>query len=168
MDFKEARESGILTVYTDTDPQLERAVKEYNQTMSECRFKMKRVRELETAFFVLNPIVTAGLLFLGSSPSRYMGSPASIVVLIAFAAVFLYFMIPKKKPLVPTAVSVLLIYFDVRFAILTAADVILTVWHNAVLKPLEQTDGYPVFADIGIKYERFPESAFNENSAERR
>lgn len=39
MDFKEAQTSGILTVYTDTDPQLEREVKEYNKMMSDCRKK---------------------------------------------------------------------------------------------------------------------------------
>ena len=39
MDFREAQKSGILTVYTDTVPELEREVKEYNELMSVCRKK---------------------------------------------------------------------------------------------------------------------------------
>lgn len=159
MDLDEARKSGVLTVYTDTDPELERAAKEYNQTMSECRFKMKRVRELEFAYFVLNPVVTVGLLMLGENTASALSDPVPMAALIAFAAVFLYFSVAKKKPVVPTAVSVLLLLIDIRFAILTAADIVITVWHTALLKPLKLTDGYPVFSDIAIKYERFAEGA---------
>ncbi len=39
MDFREAQKNGILTVYTDTVPELEREVKEYNELMSVCRKK---------------------------------------------------------------------------------------------------------------------------------
>lgn len=159
MDFKEAQTSGILTVYTDTDPQLEREVKEYNKMMSDCRKKMKRVRELEGAYFILNPVVILPVLFFDpfTSNTIQLGNLGPTAVLIIFAAAFLYFTIPKKNLVIPTAVSVLLLFLDIKFAILTAADIILAVWHTRLLKRLKQIDGYPRFTDILIKYERFSE-----------
>lgn len=159
MDLNEARTSGELTVYTDTDPELEREVTEYNKMMSGCRKKMKRVSELESGYFILNPVVVAGVLLADpyTTNNIQMGNLGPNLVLIIFAAVFIYFMIIKKNLVIPTAVSVLLLSLDIKFAILTAADVILAVWHAMLLSRLKKIEGYPRFLDIFIKYERFPE-----------
>ena len=159
MDFREAQKNGILTVYTDTVPELEREVKEYNELMSVCRKKMKRVSELEFGYVILNPVVIVPLLVLDSYTSNniQLGNIGPMAVLIAFAATFLYFTIPKKNLVIPTAVSLLLPFLDIKFAILTAADSILAVWHTLLLKSLKQIDGYPAFSEIFIKYERFSE-----------
>ncbi|MDE7361636.1 MAG: hypothetical protein K2N38_06865 [Oscillospiraceae bacterium] len=160
MDLKEARIRGTLTVYTDTDPELEREVKEYNKMMSDCRFKMKRVRELEFAYFILDIVVVVGLMIIDPYTTNYhqLSEIVSAAVLIIFAAAFLYFTVIKKNLVIPTAVSVLLLLLDIRFAILTAADVILAVWHTMALSRLKKVDGYPTFSDITVKYERFPEN----------
>ncbi|MEZ3438752.1 MAG: hypothetical protein K1W18_07715 [Oscillospiraceae bacterium] len=99
------------------------------------------------------------LLVLDSYTSNniQLGNIGPMAVLIAFAATFLYFTIPKKNLVIPTAVSLLLPFLDIKFAILTAADIILAVWHTLLLKSLKQIDGYPAFSEIFIKYERFSE-----------
>lgn len=159
MDFEEARKSGVLTVYTDTDPALEREVKEYNKVMSDCRVKMKRVRELELAYFILNPLVVFGLLFINpyTSNTIQLGNIGPNAVFIIFAAVFVYFGAVKKNLVVPTAASVLLFSLHIGFAILTAADAVLVVWHVMLLPRLKRVGGYPLFLDISVRYERFPE-----------
>lgn len=161
MDIKEAQRSGVLTVYTDTDPELEREVKEYNELMSKCRKKMRRVNELEGAFFILNPLIVVGLMFFDPYTTNTIqaGNLGPNLVLIIFAAVFFYFTIAKKNLVIPTAVSVLLIFLHIGFAMLTAADVILAVWHAMLLSRLKKIEGYPVFSDIFIKYVRFPENS---------
>ena len=162
MDFKEARENGELIVYTDTDPELEREVKEYNELMYECRKKMRRVNELEGAFFILNPLIVIGLMFIDPYTTNTIqgGNLGPNLVLIIFAAAFIYFAVIKKNLVVPTAVSVLLISLHIGFAMLTAADVILAVWYTKALSRLKKVEGYPHFTDITIKYSRDPENGY--------
>ncbi|MCX4356898.1 MAG: hypothetical protein OSJ43_11885, partial [Oscillospiraceae bacterium] len=50
-----------------------------------------------------------------------------------------------------------LFYFLCFTCQITAADIILAVWHTLLLKSLKQIDGYPAFSEIFIKYERFSE-----------
>lgn len=159
MDINEARTSGLLTVYTDTDPELEREVKEYNKKMSVCRKKMKVIGELEIWYLILNPVVVVGLLLIDpyTSNTIQLGNIGPSAVIIAFAAAFFYFTILKKNLVVPTAVSLLLPFLDVKFAILTAADIILAVWYTMALSRLKEIESYPRFLDIMIKYVKFPE-----------
>lgn len=159
MDINEARASGLLTVYTDTDPELEREVREYNKMMYGCRKKMKLIGRLEFGYFILNLVVVMGMLLVDpyTSNTIQLGNIGPLAVLIPFAAAFFYFTIPKKNLIVPTAVSLLLPFLDVKFAILTAADVILAVWYTMALSRLKEIEGYPRFLDIMIKYVKFPE-----------
>ena len=71
---------------------------------------MKRVSELEFGYLILNPAVIVPLLVLDSYTSNniQLGNIGPMAVLIAFAATFLYFTIPKKNLVIPTAVSLLL------------------------------------------------------------
>ena len=99
MDFNKARTSGVLTVYTDTDPELEREVKEYNKMMYDCRKKMKLISELEFGYFILNPVVVVGRLLVDpyTSNTIQLENIGSLAVLIPFAAAFFTLRYPKKS-----------------------------------------------------------------------
>ena len=165
MDFKEALENGELIVYTDTDLELEREVKEYNKLMSEYRKKyhkkMKLVNEMEGAFFILNALVVV----LSDPLTSLFTDLYAFILLIIFTAALIYFAVIKKNLIIPTAVFVLLIFLSgnvtvIAVTVIVAADIILAIWHTKLLSKLKTLEGYPHFTDITIRYSRDPENGY--------
>ena len=149
----EVIERGTLTVYLDTPSGLETAVREHNKQMSECRRKMKRLRELELAFAVMNLLVTA-VIAAACAETVFRVPLLSIALLAAFAAVYVIFAIAKGNYIIPTIAALPLLILDWRFAFVLAADAIVTAIREFMLRPLKAERGYPLFPDVRIIYEK--------------
>ncbi len=153
--FEQAKRDGFTTIYSDTAETVERQIQAYNKQMDECRFRKKRLRQIEEGYFILN-IVFVGVI-TAVQIDVLMGRPLLFAAAAAIWAVcFVIFGLISVKPAATTAAVIPLAILDPRFFILAAADVILAVPQYRIGKALRLRQGYPAFTDIAVKHERTP------------
>lgn len=150
----EAVKKGYITIYLDTDREIVSAVDEYNDHLGKCRIKMKYIQEIEFGYMILNPLII--LCLIVASPENIFRDSVAIpiILLLVYAAVYVAFALVKKNYIISTIFMALLIFLDIKFGIVLAADIILTILHKKFSEPLKAEPGYPNFADIRITYER--------------
>ena len=148
--FEQAKKLGFTTIYTDTAESVERQIEAYNRQMTECRFKKKRLRQIEEGYFILNivlvGVITAVQLDVLIEHPLFFAAAAAI-----WAICFVLLGFVNAKPAVTTAAVIPLAVLDPRFFILFAADVILAAVQYRLGKNLKLRQGYPAFTDILIK-----------------
>ena len=115
---------------------------------------MKQVEETKFAFSILNPLTVCGMI-AGDAGSVFSNPVLAICLLAAYSILFVVFTLFKDNLFVSTIATSLLLLLDLKFAILLVADIVILIIHNSIEKPLKSTNGYPVFIDITVKYERF-------------
>lgn len=151
---QEVIESGVCTIYPDTDPELVFLVERYNERMSIARRFRRKVWLLERVFLALN--ITMPLVF-GMMPRGviYIFDPRikwlEWAALGVFAAVYLVFGLWLRNIIAVTAASSLLLLTDFRCALMFGVDVVLTVFREKGIRTLQRTQGFPRFAAIMIE-----------------
>lgn len=154
MDISKEIKNGSITIYTDTDPEVERAAAEYNKLMTSCRRQMKIVKEVEFALSILNPLVIV-CMYAGSAETVWQRPVLALILLLINAVVFVAFVLVRKNFIITTAASAVMMVLDIRFAILAAADIVLLVIYMALNKKMKSKPGYPSFVNVRIDYKRY-------------
>ena len=151
----EVIKSGSITVYDDTENryELEKEVEDYNNGLLNCRKQMKLIEDVKTGFLAMNPIVVM-CIAVAEAEAFFAVMPLAIVVLAINAAAYVIFALFKNKFLVSAIASALLILADWKFVFLFAANIIIAVIHERLVRSLKAHAGYPAFADIRVVYER--------------
>lgn len=154
--LEEAIMTGRLTVYTDTDPDIKAAIDNYNNRMFQYRQKKNRADKIADAFKIVTIFIAAlfTTLFL-----RYVflgRSMLGLVLVLSYAAIFIYSSILKNNLFIGTVASLLLVFLDFRFVILLAVDLVLSNIHWCMTASLKKEQGYPAFADVFIEYQHRP------------
>lgn len=151
---QEVIESGVCTIYPDTDPELLIRVEKYNERMGIARRFRRKLWLLERAFLALNitmPLVFGmmprGVIFILDPRIEWLEWTALGV----FAAVYLIFGLLRRNIIAVTAASSLLLLTDFRCALMLGVDIILTVFREKGLRTLKNAEGFPRFAAIMIE-----------------
>ena len=155
---QEVIDSRQLNAYSDTDPELLFAVKDYNEKMVRSQSFKRKLRWLENFFLAANigiliifGMMPTGVYFLIHDP-RIVWLENSCAV--AFIVAFIIFGLWKRIPVAVTAASVLLIFSDARYFVLVGVNVVFTVFilkNRAVMRTM---DGYPNFYRIHVEKHR--------------
>lgn len=145
--------NGCVTFYADTPPDAEQQVLAYNRRMGECRIRRAHLREVEFAYGILNPLVFVGM-FAASTETVFEKPGVFFAISALWAICFIVFAIVKQNFFISTAAVGLLCFLDIRFGILFAADVVLTVVHERLRGSLQAQPGFPGFCDVAISYEK--------------
>ena len=152
--FTEAKRTKRITIYADTPESVSRSVEAYNREMTECRAESKRMKLLEEAFVITDPLLTG--VFSAAEAEKVFEKPAlGAEILLAYAAAFILLALVKKNYIAAAAFSALLLILDLRFAILLAA-------YSIRDKRLKKHDGYPAFIDIQMTFDRGTEPQKNK------
>lgn len=150
---EEILKSGRVVFYADSDNTLEQSIIEHNKRMGECRIRMKQLDEIKFAYLAVNPLVICGMI--AAEAAAIFSKPAVSLAIIALNAVlFIVFALIKGNFIVSTAAVLLLHFLDIRFLILLAADIFITALYEYLRRKIKKQQGYPVFLNISIRYER--------------
>lgn len=148
--------SGIVVMYHgELDKQVVDDVREYNDLMCDYRLKMKYLRIIEHGYKLLNFLVVCIMIY-GTALTMFRYPVLAVVILLAYAVLFVIFGMVKKNFRVCTGITLMLCVLDLRFLILTAADIILTIMQRKILNRVKNERGYPYFRDIKIEYRHRP------------
>lgn len=151
---QEVLESGVCTVYLNTDPELLISVEKYNERMLIARKFRRKVFLLEKAFLALN---IGMLIIFGMMPTGviYLINPRlewlEWTALGVFAAVYLVFGLWRRNFIAVTAASALLLLTDVRCALMLGVDIVLMVFREKGVRTLKKAEGFPFFRPIQIE-----------------
>lgn len=151
---QEVLDSGVCTVYLNTDPELLISVERYNEKMGIARRFRRKLRLLERVFLALNiamPIIfgvmPTGVIYLIDPRLEWLEWAA----LGAFAAAYLVFGLWRRNLIAVTVASALLLLTDARCALLTGVDIVLTVFREKGVQTLISAEGFPFFRPIQIE-----------------
>lgn len=153
---QEVLDSRVLTVYTDTDPELVFLVESYNKRMVDNQKQKRKLKMLESIFLMLNiamPIIVgiiglkAGGMFIIKPRIEWL----EVAVLILFLAAYIFFGMIKRNLIAVTAFSVPLIIMDFRCILMVGVNVVLTAFDVKYGRILTTLQGYPNFARIHIE-----------------
>lgn len=151
---KEVLESGVCTVYPDTDPELIFSVENYNYKMVTARRFGRKLWILERVFLALNigmPIIfgmmPTGVIYVINPRLEWLEWAA----LGTFVAAYLVLGLFMRNFIAVTIASALLILTDARCALLLGVDVVLTVFREKAVRTLKNAEGYPLFRPIKIE-----------------
>lgn len=151
---QEVLESGVCTVYLNTDPELLFSVESYNNKMAIARKFRRKVWLLERVFLTLNigmPIIFGmmpmGVIYLINPRMEWLEWTA----LGAFAAAYLVFGLLRRNFIAVTIASALLLLTDARCALMVGVDIVLTVFREKGVKTLKSAEGFPFFRPIKIE-----------------
>lgn len=149
----EVIKSGEITMYYgELDSQTIKDVREFNELMCDCRLKMKYLRIIEHGYKILNFLFICIMIY-GAFLTVFRYPVPAVIILAAYAVLFVIFGLMKKNLRACTILTVMLVLLDLRFLILTAADIILMLMHKKIIDKLKTIKGYPEFKDIRINYE---------------
>ena len=146
--------SGVFTAYADTDPELVISVENYNLKMERARVRKLKLRLLERMFLLLNVIL---LIVPGMIPKGviFILKPRIVwlewAALAVYAAAFFYFGAWRKKFILLTVFSALLLLCDARYGIMIAVNAVLTVFREKEFRSIKGREGYPYFRRIRIE-----------------
>lgn len=85
--FTEAKRTKRITIYADTPESVSRSVEAYNREMTECRAESKRMKLLEEAFVITDPLLTG--VFSAAEAEKVFEKPAlGAGILLAYAAAY--------------------------------------------------------------------------------
>ena len=151
---QEVLDSGVCTVYLNSDPELLISVEMYNERMGIARKFRRKIFLLEKAFLTLNiamPIVfgmmPTGVIFLINPRIEWLEWAALGV----FAAAYLIFGLWRRNFIAVTIFSALLLLMDARCALMVGVDIVLTVFREKGVRTLKRAEGYPRFSKIQIE-----------------
>ena len=151
---QEVLDSGVCTVYLNSDPELLISVELYNERMGIARKFARKIFLLEKAFLALNiamPIVfgmmPTGVIFLINPRIEWLEWAA----LGTFAAAYLIFGLLRRNFIAVTIFSALLLLMDARCALLLGVNIILTVFREKGVRTLKRTQGFPRYRKIQIE-----------------
>lgn len=151
---QEVLDSGVCTVYLNTDPELLISVEKYNEKMAIARGFRRRLRLLERVLLALNiamPIIfgvmPTGVIYLINPRLEWLEWTS----LGAFAAAYLVFGLWRRNFIAVTIASTLLLLTDARCALLLGVNIILTVFREKAVKTLIGAEGFPFFRPIRIE-----------------
>lgn len=151
----EVIQNGSITIYDDTADrqQLIKEIEEYNDEMWKCRKKMKWLDKVKYILMTINLFCIA--CFFSRQSSELFADPvAATVVLGINGAALLVFALYKSQFIVNTFTSALYLIINKLFILPFIANVVILILHEYLERPLKAHTGYPVFADIRVKYER--------------
>lgn len=146
---KEIIEKGCV-ILNRADVDSLREIREYNEHVRECRYKMNRVAEFKYGFKILNPLVIFTLCICSDTMFQ---DPKTTIIILFLQVVSFCISISKNNYIIFTAVSSLLIFLDVTFIILFVANIILGGTIFFIESPLKVEPGYPLFGKIHIIYD---------------
>ncbi|SDA22141.1 hypothetical protein SAMN02910447_02157 [Ruminococcus sp. YE71] len=159
--FTEAKRTKRITIYADTPESVSRSVEAYNREMTECRAESKRMKLLEEAFVITDPLLTG--VFSAAEAEKVFEKPAlGAGILLAYAAAFILLALVKKNYIAAAAFSALLLILDLRFAIPLAFNISIAAAYSIRDKRLKKHDGYPAFLDIQMTFDRGTEPQENK------
>lgn len=151
---QEVLESGVCTVYLNSDPELLFSVESYNNKMAIARKFRRKVRLLERVMLALNigmPIIfglmPTGVIYLINPRIEWLEWAA----LGTFVAAYLVLGLWRRNFIALTIASALLILTDARCALMLGVDIVLTVFREKGVKTLKTTEGFPHFRTIKIE-----------------
>lgn len=150
---KEAIESGIITVLTDTDIEVINAINTYNNRMANCRITKKHLDEIGFAFNILNPLVIVGMI-AGTASTVFRWPLIGIIILAVYSILFITFSLSDKHYIISTIASSLLLVLDLLFIILLLANIVISIMYHKMNEPLKSEEDYPIFKNIKICYEK--------------
>lgn len=168
---QEVIDSRVLTVYTDTDPELVFLVESYNKRMLDNQKQKRKLKLLESVFLMLNiamPIIVgmiglkAGGMFIIKPRIEWL----EVAVLILFAAGYVFFGMIKRNLVAVTCFSVPLIIMDFRCILMVGVNVVLTAFDVKYGKILTTLEGYPRFSRIHIEKKNKKAPAENKKQAD--
>lgn len=166
---QEVIDSRVLTVDTDTDPELVFSVEGYNKRMFDNQKQKRKLKLLESVFLMLNiamPIIVGiiglkdGGMFIIKPRIEWLEA----AVLILFLAGYIFFGMIKRNLIAVTAFSVPLIIMDLRCVLMVGVNVVLTAFDVKYGRILKSLQGYPNFARIRVekKSGKEPETAHKD------
>lgn len=153
---QEVLDSRVLTVYSDTDPELVFSVENYNKRMVDNQKQKRKLKLLESVFLMLNiamPIIVGiiglkdGGMFIIKPRIQWL----EVAVLILFVAAYVFFGMIKRNLIAVTAFSVPLVIMDFRCILMVGVNVVLTVFDVKYGRILKTLRGYPNFTRIHIE-----------------
>ena len=151
----EVLKKGSITIYDDTadKQQLVKEIEEYNEEMWKCRDKMKKLDKVKYVLMTINAFCIA--CFFSRNSSELFADPVvatSVLAINGFA--LLVFGLYKRQFIVNAFTSALYLIINKIFILPFLANVAVLIFHEYLERPLKAHTGYPIFADIRIKYER--------------
>ncbi|MCH5193445.1 MAG: hypothetical protein J1F11_05755 [Oscillospiraceae bacterium] len=151
----EVLKNGSVTIYDDTADrqQLIKEIEEYNDEMWKCRDKMKKLDKVKYVLMTINLFCIA-CFFSRNSSELFADPTAAIAVLVINGAALLVFALYKSNFIVNTVTSALYLIINKLFLFPFAANVAVLLLHEYLERPLKAHTGYPIFADIRIRYEQ--------------
>lgn len=151
---QEVLESGVCTLYPDTDPELVFSVESYNNKMVIARKFRRKVWLLERVILALNigmPIIfgmmPTGVIYVINPRLEWLEWAA----LGTFVAAYLVLGLWRRNFIALTIASALLILTDARCALMLGVDIVLTVFREKGVKTLKTAEGFPLFRQIKIE-----------------
>ena len=166
---QEVLDSGVLTAYTNTDPELVSAVQEYNEQMVLNQKKKRSLKWLGNIFLILNlglliiPGMIKGAIYLINPRIVWIENTACILFIVAFFVFGLW----RRNLIAVTSFSALLLLADARYAFLIAVNIALTVIYEKNKRIVKSSTGYPTFLRIHIEKKNCKEpKKNNENNSD--
>lgn len=155
---QEVIENRVLIVKPDTDLELIMSVDHYNHRMAQARKQMRGILLLERIFFLLNVTLLVAIGVIGiKTGGVFILEPRiewlETASLVAFVAGFVWFGMIKRNFIMTALFSVLLIFMDLRCAILIGVNAVLVIFHELKLSKLKNRQGFPLFRNIHIEKE---------------
>ncbi len=144
--FEKGKRDGFISIYLDTPAEVVGMVKDYNEEMGVCRVNRKKMKNLESAFVLINPVLS--LIFYLMALIEAHNILISSIIIVLFLAIYVIFVFFKKNFLVVSVAAAVLLAVDLRLFILLAADLAIAVLHMNINAELRSHDGYIAFNDI--------------------
>ena len=147
--------NGSITIYDDVadKQELVKEIEEYNKEMENCRKKMDQLDEIKYIYLAVNIF---GLIEVLSESgfALFLDSNIRLIILLINFVLYVVFAAIKSKFKLSTAATALYILINKMFAILFVINLIILLMHELLERQLKAHIGYPVFAEIFVKYER--------------
>ena len=144
---------GRINIYPDEDRELLNSVYLYNEHMSECRIKKHSAGIPVKIIMIAEPLLSLGLSAL--LQRAFFDNIVNILLMLILAAVYVYFILIHTNLWAVTAASVPFILISPVYIVLVAVNLLLTIIHCSIIYPLRAEQGYPMFNDIEIHFERY-------------
>ncbi|MDO5560889.1 MAG: hypothetical protein Q4F95_15010 [Oscillospiraceae bacterium] len=144
-------ESGMITIPPDNF-RAWKEVTDYNNHMSDLRFKKKELRLTKDSFIITDILIVFALVY---SEHLFITRPVLSLILSLFYCVYIIiFPFQKRFDIVPnTAASLIWLILDIRFLVLTLFSFVVCVLYKHIDGKLRNEDGYPDFFDIELSIE---------------
>lgn len=147
---QEIIDSGIIRL-SRTDFDGFKEINSYNEHVSDCRYKLKRLKEAKYGFQILNPLLLLTMCF-ALNVSVFENAKLALIIL-TIQIISYGVTLVKNNYVIHTICSALLIFLDIRFAILFVGNLIIGGIIFFMEKPLKTEPGYPEFSQIYIIYD---------------